>query len=1803
MNSTIDVVRAELERLFSLEEMTSISQRFLGLDPEDVGGAAAKGSFAKALTERCYDGDRIDALVDVILASRATVDPRIREFSRFSSGSGGGDEISAGDTFGHFLVLRKLGESELAIAYTARRDGEDCVLKVLRAEATRDKRAAYRFLTANRLVSEVQHPGLPNALDAGESEGRFWVSYASEDGEPLSAWFARTGASRYDDVQPILLGILEPLAALHDARIAHGDLKLENVLVGESRGGKGPHVTLIDFGTDRLRQRVTVSNGHTTQTGLLAVFGSPKTIAPEQVRGRRAEAPADVYGFGAMMYELLSGKPVFAVEAATEAAFAHVLQAPTPPSSKAPPGWVPPEVDRFVMTLLSKEPARRPADASAVIEGLRSLDRRSHSVRASSPYSEDRLGTLIDLLIASPDDTDTAIGLEKAVEEGADPLKVAEAFQVAEVGVPGEDADSLELKKSLLYRAARMFASAGDEERAEAGYDAILAIDPDDEIAQMALDDLRKSLGKHAEVVEGLLSRSEVAQPGAERARILAEIGRLLARELDDPEQAILAYTRALCDAPADKKLASEIERLAEGKPATWNEVLGTLFSGIQGGTNSPEERVQLLTLAGRWYEQKVGRTDLGLFAYQQILTVDPANEVAYEGIAAIYRKVQQWPELANTLVGHADAARSAPRARDLRAEAGEILELKLSDPGRAKDLYTRVLAEDPGHVKACDGLARLSEASGDFKTLVDILSQRASALRGREEVAALLRLAEVYEDRLEDLTEAARRFEMVLALDPQNIDSLKGLDRIFNRTGKYRELLDNLERQLAIAATPRQKINLYERMATLHDEEFLDHARAAECLEEIIGIEPTNDTALTMLPRHYRAQSRWDNLEQVYEAHAEATTDDARRVELLMQRGRVLAEHVGSPERAARVFEQALAVEPGHAAALEALAGLREQAGDVRAALTAVEALAEAGSTPEARAEQWLRAARLLESHGDRDGAIERYKLAVEANPKDGAANAALREAYTLRGDAASVVTLIQKELEHAEGKTATAQLHAELARVQHERLHQDEDAEQNARIALELDPTNADGLLVVGDLAFERERYVEATKHMEALVGRATALPREDAVRAIVRFVEAYGRTTGTPSSPGGKDRDSGPAVSESNPQSNPRLASALQALEEVAPGDGEALARVARVVFDAGDTRAALQAFQRLVDRGSEDMTHVERADAEWRLGECYRRVGELDKAVDLLRDAADADPGNPEPLTALAKVYEQTQDWEEYVRTKRRRLEVAGAGERFDLLLEIGDVEFSKLKLRARASKTYVAALEERPDDRGLLTKLMQLYSEEKDWAKLVEVVLRLADFVDDAKQRAKYMHTAAIVTSRQLGETDQALAFYERALDYDPSLSKAADEAIELRAQMRDHEGVERLLKTQLAQAKTAQDRAKIIQVLDRLGDLYRRLLNEPELAIDAYEAAQAFDPEGKERAEILAELYASDVAQYLDKAVRSQAQILRQNPYRVGSYKLLRRLYTEARRPDPAWCLCQAVSVLNVADADEERFYRRHRAENAAPAQAVLQEEDWAVHLAHPDADPLVTRIFALIQPTIIRVRTQPLQALGYDERFRLDLASQPYPILQMLYYVHGVLGFEAPPVYQNPNDPAGLGFLHAHTPAIVLGVAAFERNVPPQSLAFVTGRHATYFRPGYYVRHLVPTGTGLKAWLFAAIRLCVPQFPIAPELQGQVEEALTAMVTDFQGTRKELLASTVSKLLQSGGAIDLKKWVAAIDLTADRTGFLLAHDLSVAAEVMRATDEASSVPSKERIKEIVLYSISQEYFALRETLQIGVES
>ncbi len=254
--------------------------------------------------------------------------------------------------------------------------------------------------------------------------------------------------------------------------------------------------------------------------------------------------------------------------------------------------------------------------------------------------------------------------------------------------------------------------------------------------------------------------------------------------------------------------------------------------------------------------------------------------------------------------------------------------------------------------------------------------------------------------------------------------------------------------------------------------------------------------------------------------------------------------------------------------------------------------------------------------------------------------------------------------------------------------------------------------------------------------------------------------------------------------------------------------------------------------------------------------------------------------------------------------------------------------------------------------------------------------------------------------------------------------------------------------------------------------------------------------------------------------------------------------------------------------------------------------------MLHPLADPLLTSVFALIEPTVIVQRGEPPEAFGYGSEHRIDLASHYSSISQSLHHAAGALGVAPPPTYENTNDPGGLSFLHSFDPAVVLGNAALHADVPSQAAAFISARHLCYLRPGLYLRQLIGTGTGLKSWLSAAIKLTVPQFPVAPELEGPISDALAVLKGSMQASARDHLTRVVSKLLQSGAALDLKSWIAGVDLTADRAGLLLANDLGTAAEILEVSDETTSaVGPKQRFEELVLYSVSPEYLALRKQL------
>ncbi|HVR20203.1 MAG TPA: serine/threonine-protein kinase, partial [Polyangiaceae bacterium] len=723
-----DLLRAELERLFELEELLHLSRNLLGFDPDALGGMETKASFAGALAAHCEKEDAIEALCDAMLALRLDVHPELVELR--TSGLQKDEPLAIGSSFGPFVIERELGEGRSAIAYAATRGKSEVRLRVLRHEAARDRRGLHRFLTLNRLVAEIEHEFLPRGLEAGEVDGRFYVAHELVDGETLAARVARTGPLHISDARPLLRAVLEALAALHERRIAHGDLRLENIVALRTTDG-ALRVVVLDAGSDRLRARPRVLNG---RNELFSTAASPKTASPEQIRGIGSDPKSDVYSFGAMAFELVTGKPPFG-ENALEAAFGHLTREPPRASSIAPRGFVPPDVDDLLVKLLDKEPSARPADAQAV---LTLLDVAQYAPSILPPMSADEVDGLIERLKREPTNESCAMQLESSAE-GA-PERIAAAFFDAAAAVA---ADQPETKKALLFRAGRILSARKETlGRAEEVYKELVTLDPADRVAFGSLQETRRRLGKFEELVEMLLERSEHAESRGERARLLAEIGRIYAHETREMDQALVAFTQAFCEDPSQTSIAAEIERLAGTRAEAWNDVLSSMTEAAQGDGMPQEGKIALLLSAARFYESKLRRPDLALPCFQAVVAVDPANDAALDGMAKIYRKAQQWTELGSILVSRADASASPARARDLRAEAADILEMYLGDGSGARAMVDQILADDPAHVQANEQLARLCERTGDHAGVVKVLERRATSLRGDEKLRVLCRIA-----------------------------------------------------------------------------------------------------------------------------------------------------------------------------------------------------------------------------------------------------------------------------------------------------------------------------------------------------------------------------------------------------------------------------------------------------------------------------------------------------------------------------------------------------------------------------------------------------------------------------------------------------------------------------------------------------------------------------------------------------------------------------------------------------------------------------------------------------------------------------------------------------------------------------------------------------------------------------------------------------------------------------------------------------------------------------------------------------
>ncbi len=263
---------------------------------------------------------------------------------------------------GHYSIDRKLGEGGMGVVYAAHDDRlqRTVAIKTMSSVAD-DEIARKRFWREARAAASVNHPNVCQIHEIGEDAGTLFIAMELLEGESLAERLRR-GPLRIPEAMPMALGMLAALSALHSRGLVHRDLKPSNVFLT-------PHgVKLLDFGLARPQPEGSLASMvELTQSGI--VIGTPRYMAPEQATGGSVDARSDLFAAGAILFEMLAGRPAFG--GGTIIDVLHATLHEQPPALTGSPAIA--AVDRVIRRALAKRPADRFASADELAEELREL--------------------------------------------------------------------------------------------------------------------------------------------------------------------------------------------------------------------------------------------------------------------------------------------------------------------------------------------------------------------------------------------------------------------------------------------------------------------------------------------------------------------------------------------------------------------------------------------------------------------------------------------------------------------------------------------------------------------------------------------------------------------------------------------------------------------------------------------------------------------------------------------------------------------------------------------------------------------------------------------------------------------------------------------------------------------------------------------------------------------------------------------------------------------------------------------------------------------------------------------------------------------------------------------------------------------------------------------------------------------------------------------------------------------------------------------------------------------------------------
>jgi serine/threonine protein kinase len=297
-----------------------------------------------------------------------------------------------GRTILHYEIIETLGRGGMGVVYKARDTHLDrfAAIKVLPSEKVADSERKRRFVQEAKAASALNHPNIVHIYDIAEADGIQFIAMEFVPGKTLDQMIGRKGL-RIGDVFKYAVQIADALAQAHAAGIIHRDLKPSNIIVTENG-----LVKILDFGLAKLLETATGDFGETatvkapegpgTEEG--TILGTTADMSPEQAEGKKVDARSDIFSFGSVLYEMVTGRRAFHGDSKLSTLSAILKDDPKPLSSIMPDA--PRDLEKIINRCLRKDAERRFQTMADLKVALAELKEESDSGKSAAAVVQPR---------------------------------------------------------------------------------------------------------------------------------------------------------------------------------------------------------------------------------------------------------------------------------------------------------------------------------------------------------------------------------------------------------------------------------------------------------------------------------------------------------------------------------------------------------------------------------------------------------------------------------------------------------------------------------------------------------------------------------------------------------------------------------------------------------------------------------------------------------------------------------------------------------------------------------------------------------------------------------------------------------------------------------------------------------------------------------------------------------------------------------------------------------------------------------------------------------------------------------------------------------------------------------------------------------------------------------------------------------------------------------------------------------------------------------------------------------------------